>query len=122
VTRDHRERGSATVLMCGVLVVAVALMFGAARLGMGVVAKGRADTAADAAALAAADMLALGRGAGAAAAAARDTASDNGARLVSCRCDGSFPSVVVAIDVGVLGAVAHATARAEVHGRVLGGG
>jgi len=108
--------------MVGVLAVAVALMFGAARLGAGVIAKGRADAAADAAALAAADMLALGRGTDAALSAAGRTASDNGARLVSCECDGRFPTVEVELDVGVVGAVAHGKARAEVRGYVIGGG
>lgn len=117
-----RERGSAAIAMMGIVAVAAALMVGAARLGAGVVAKGRADTAADASALAAADMLALGRGSGVAEAAARDTAAMNGGRLVSCDCGGRFATVEVETDVGVLGAVAHARARAEVQGYVIGGG
>jgi hypothetical protein len=78
------------------------------------VAGARADSAADAAALAGADMLALSRGPGAASAAARETAADNGAELVSCSCDGRFVSVRVVVQVPVLGAEARSTARAEV--------
>jgi secretion/DNA translocation related TadE-like protein len=117
-----RERGSAVIIMMGIVGVAGVMMLGAARLGAGVIAKGRADTAADASALAAADMLALGRGPGEAEAAARDTAAMNGARLVSCDCGGQLATVEVEADVGVLGAIAHATARAEVQGHVIGGG
>lgn len=113
------ERGSVTVVMASVLVVALAACLGAARLGAGAVASARADAAADAAALAAADSLALGDGADAAAVAARTTASANGARLTRCRCDGSEATVAVVVDSEVLGASATSTARAEVR-RLLG--
>jgi secretion/DNA translocation related TadE-like protein len=109
-----RERGATTIVMIGVVALGFALIMGAARLGTAVVARARADTAADAAALAAADMLALGRDAGAAEAAARDTAAANGGRLVSCSCAGRFASVVIEVAVGSLGASARATAKAEV--------
>ena len=56
-----------------------------ARLGGAVVEKSRASNAADAAALAAAGALALGRSAVRACAVARATAIDNGARLLTCR-------------------------------------
>jgi secretion/DNA translocation related TadE-like protein len=117
----RKEHGSASLIMIGVLAVALTLMLGAARLGVAVIARGRADTAADAAALAAADMLALGRGPADARVAARQTARDNGAELSSCDCDGQFVTVEVAVGVGVLDAVAHGEARAEVRGSVLGG-
>jgi hypothetical protein len=100
--------------MLAVLAVGILLAAGAARLGAGAVAGARADSAADAAALAAADMLALGRGAGAARSAADETAAANGARLTECDCAGLRPTVRVVVDVPVLGAQAHATARAEV--------
>ena len=108
------ERGATTVVVIAVVVIGFVLVLGAARLGTAVVARARADTAADAAALAAADMLALGRDAGAAEAAARTTAAANGARLVRCACSGRFPSVVVEYAVPTLGASARSTARAEV--------
>ena len=85
------------------------------------IAKARADTAADAGALAAADMLALGRGPSAAEAAARETTAANGAQLVRCSCAGRFPAVVVEVHVGALGASARATARAEVRDPLLAG-
>jgi hypothetical protein len=68
----------------------------------------RADTAADAAALAGADALALGRSPAAAERAARGAASDNGARLVSCTCRNDAAEVVVVIGR------AHGHARAVV--------
>jgi len=118
-TQRERERGATTIVVIGVVALGFALVLGAARLGTAVVARARADTAADAAALAAADMLTLGRDPGVAATAARDTASSNGARLVSCACTGRFPSVVVEVTAGLLG-TARATARAEVRDDVFG--
>ena len=109
-----RERGASTVVVIAVVAMGFVLVAGAARLGTALIARARADTAADAAALAAADMLALGQDSGAAEAAARDTAAANGAQLVRCSCAGRFPTVVVAVAAGSLGASAHSTARAEV--------
>src|SRR6185312_10037039 len=109
----RRERGATTVVMIGVVVIGFALLVGAGRLGTAVVARARADTAADAAALAAADMIALDRGAAAAEAAARDTAAANGARLVRCSCAGRIATVVVEYAVASLGASARSAARAE---------
>jgi secretion/DNA translocation related TadE-like protein len=107
--------------MLAVLALGMLVVIGAARLGAAAVAGARADSAADAAALAAADTLALGRGSGAAFEAARETASANGARLVGCRCEGRLPTVHVVVRVPVLGAEAHATARAEIRSEcVLG--
>jgi secretion/DNA translocation related TadE-like protein len=114
VTRDDSSLGSSTVWMLAVLAVGLTLAVGAARLGAAAVAGARADGAADAAALAAADMLALGRGPAAALVAARETASSNGARLTGCSCRGRTPAVHVVVRVPVLGAEAHATARAEI--------
>jgi secretion/DNA translocation related TadE-like protein len=111
------ERGSVTILMVAVVVIGVVLSLGAGRLGGAIVGRARADTAADAAALAAADALALGEDANAAGAAARATAARNDARLVSCVCIGTTAEVVVDVDVpgiGALGAVARGRAKAEV--------
>ena len=60
------ERGGVTILMVAVVVLGLALSLGAARLGSAVIGRARADTAADASALAAADALALGGSADAA--------------------------------------------------------
>ena len=112
-----RERGAASVLAVAIVVLGVVLTMGAARLGGALVGRARAETAADAAALAAADALALGRGADVAASEARVTAARNDARLVSCACTGTHADVVVEVDVpglGILGAVARGRAGAEV--------
>ena len=66
------------------------------------------QNAADAAALAGADALALGRGSAAAVRAARSAASLNHARLVSCSCAGDSAEVVVRLER------AHGHARAVV--------
>jgi secretion/DNA translocation related TadE-like protein len=115
--RARSEHGTVSILVVAVLVVCLVLTFAAARLGGALVGRARADTAADAAALAAADTLALGRGPEAAAAAARATATNNDARLVSCACEGSEASVVVEVELpglGMFGGIARGRARAEV--------
>jgi secretion/DNA translocation related TadE-like protein len=89
------ERGSVVVMMTAAIVVAGMLMLGAAQLGGAGTRKARADTAADAAALAAADELALGRPGVEAANAARTVADANGAVLVSCVCAGRSAQVTV---------------------------
>jgi secretion/DNA translocation related TadE-like protein len=99
------------------VVIGVVLAGGAARLGGALVARARADTAADAAALAAADMLALGRGEGAAATAATQTASANGARLIRCVCAGLAATVDIELSVpglAAFGGTARSRARAVV--------
>jgi secretion/DNA translocation related TadE-like protein len=106
-----------SVVALGVLVLALALAFGAARLGAALVGRARAESAADAAALAAADALALGRGSADAHEAAATMASRNGARIVQCVCAGDAAEVVVEVDVPGLLLVAgpaRARARAEV--------
>ncbi len=104
-------------MMLAVLVVGLVLATGAARLGGALVGRARAESAADAAALAAADRLALGGGAASAQSAAARTAGSNHARLVSCECSGTSAAVVVEVDLppllGVFGP-ARGRARAEV--------
>ncbi len=112
-----RDRGSVSVVMVAVVVIGLVLSLGAARLGAALIARARADRAADAAALAAADALALGRDVGTAREAAQETAAHNDARLVECDCAGSAAEVLVEVDVpglGVLGTVARGRARAEI--------
>jgi len=114
---NPRERGGVSIVMLAVLVVGLLLAMGATRLGGALIGRARADTAADAAALAAADRLALGDGPDAARAAADATASSNHARLVSCACGGTVAAVVVEVDVPVWGALvgpARGRAKAEV--------
>jgi secretion/DNA translocation related TadE-like protein len=105
VTAD--ERGNVTVLLAAVLVVAVLLCTAVARLAGAAREKARAENAADAAALAAADGMALGDTAAGACARATRTAADNGARLVSCAEHNSGMQVIVHLDR------ARAEARAE---------
>lgn len=111
------ERGSVSVVMIAVLVLGLVLAMAAGRLGSAMIAKGRAETAADAAALAAADALALGRGSTAAVAAAHETAARNDATLVRCSCAGSVADVVVEVRVTGLSPIAgpaRAHSRAQV--------
>jgi secretion/DNA translocation related TadE-like protein len=110
---DRRDtRGNVSMLVIAVIVVAVLLGTAVARLGSGVVEKSRANNAADAAALAAAGGLALGRLPADACAAARDTAADNGARLLTCRCRAAKETTVAEVTVAM--GAARARARAEV--------
>lgn len=111
------ERGAVTVIMLAVLVMGLVLTMGALRLGAAMVGRARAESAADAAALAAADALALGHGADEARADAISTAASNHARVVSCDCGGTEANVVVEVELpafGALGGVARGRARAEV--------
>jgi len=97
-----------SVLMVAAVGLAAVLCLGVARIGAAAILASRAGTAADAAALAGADALALGRDRSAAVAAAQAAASDNGARLVSCTCQDGSAEVVVVIGR------AHGRARAVV--------
>ena len=88
------ERGSVALLVCGLVGLAVLLMLAIVAVGGAVVLAGRAEAAADGAALAAADTLALGtRGSPCAAAAA--VAEVDGALLVECRLEPQAVEVVV---------------------------
>ena len=108
------ERGAVTVIMLAVFVVGAFLALGVARVGVAAGARARAETAADAAALAAADMLALGRGPSVALEAARETAAANGAQLVSCDCRGSETLAEVIVDLpAFVGAGDSVSARAK---------
>ncbi len=102
------ERGAVSILMLAAVGIAVVLCLGIGRVGGAAVLQARADTAADAAALAAADTLALGRGSSDAVRAARAAALLNRARLVSCACAGDAAEVVVRLGR------AHGRARAVV--------
>jgi secretion/DNA translocation related TadE-like protein len=103
-----RERGGVTIVAIVALVFAAALMLGVARLGHSASDKARAETAADAAALAAAGVLARAGSGPAAAAAASETAASNGGHLDECSCTGRSSTVEVTVGD------ATARARAEV--------
>jgi secretion/DNA translocation related TadE-like protein len=101
------ERGNVTVLLAALLVVTVLLCTAVARLAAAAREKARAENAADAAALAGADGMALGDTVLHACARARQTAAENDARLLSCTNRNSGMQVVVQLDR------ARAEARAE---------
>lgn len=111
------QRGAASLLAIALVVLGLALAIGAARFGAALVTRARAETAADAAALAAADRLAYGADEEDATVAARATAAANGGRLLACICRGRAAEVTVEVsaplDAG-LGRPARARARAEV--------
>jgi secretion/DNA translocation related TadE-like protein len=95
------DRGSVTIMLAAMLPVVLVLAMGTADLGRTLVARSRARAAADAAALAAAQELALPTGADPAEL-ARSYASRNGAELVGCAV-GSFEATVdVRVPVGDL--------------------
>ncbi|MDQ1502244.1 MAG: hypothetical protein QOI86_5584 [Actinomycetota bacterium] len=118
MTAAGRPRGSAGILLCGVVAVAAVLVTGLGRVATGILAVSRAQTAADAAALAAAGELVAGRTAGDAERTASLTAAANGARLLRCECGG--PAVIVHVSValpssGPASGLVRAAARAELH-------
>ena len=87
--RHHPDHGQATVVLLGCVALAAVVAVGAGELGVRLVHRQRAQTAADAAALAGVT--------GGPAAAAR-LAGVNGARLVSFTADGDDVLVVVEVD------------------------
>ena len=118
MTEQSDEPGSAGVMLCGIVAVAAVLTLGLGRVATAGLAVARAQTAADAAALAAAGELVAGRSGGEAERIASLTAAANGARLLRCDCGG--PAVVVAVTVtlpasGPASGHVRAAARAELH-------
>jgi DNA topoisomerase-1 len=97
------ERGSASIVVAAILWVVLVLAAGAGDLARVVVSASRAQTAADAAALAAARELAVPSQVEPATAAA-EYAARNGATLLECTClPGTFEAVVlVGVPVGTL--------------------
>lgn len=91
------ERGGVSVLALVVVVLAGMVLVGLGRSGAAAVRSARAETAADAAALAAADALASGRSPADARADAAAAAADDGAALRSCECTGRHAEVVVSV-------------------------
>ncbi len=110
------EHGSVAVLFCGLLALAVVLTLAIGSLGGAVVLAGRAEAAADAAALAAADSVALGNRSSACAAASR-VAELDGAHLVECDLETDAVEVLVQLtgdDRSVAGHRVRARSRAEI--------
>ena len=97
------ERGSVSIVVAAGVAVVLVLTMGVADLGRVLTARGRARVAADAAALAAAQELAVPTGLDPAALAA-EYAEANGAEIVSCGCavGTSEARVVVRVPLGDL--------------------
>lgn len=92
----RRERGSVTVAAAGVLVVLLVCTMGIADVGRVLTTRAQGQTAADAAALAAAQELAIPGGTDPATAAAA-IATDNGATLLECACPTGGSEAVVTV-------------------------
>ena len=119
--RQEAERGSITVLSAAVMAALVVLAMGASDVARVLHAASRAQTAADAAALAAAQALAIDEPGPEPAELASEYAARNDAALEACGCDrGTFEATVtVRVRVGDLFLVAGdrtvgAEARAQV--------
>ncbi|MBP0456500.1 Rv3654c family TadE-like protein [Streptomyces montanisoli] len=96
--RSEGDRGYATVVTAVAATVLCALFGVVLALGEAVVARHRAEAAADLAALAAADRAPAGRTA--ACRGARTVAGAQGARLVRCVLDGQVAEVTAAVRAG----------------------
>jgi secretion/DNA translocation related TadE-like protein len=90
-----KERGNVAILMLAVIVIAGACCIGVLRVANAAKQHARLESAADAAALAAADELALAHDGRAAFAAAQRVARANGVSLVDCTCIGASAQVTV---------------------------
>jgi secretion/DNA translocation related TadE-like protein len=98
-----KESGSVSVLTAATLLIALVLAMGCADVGRVLIARERAQTAADASALAAAQELAIPAGREPSEVAA-DYATRNGATLAACDCaaGGTEATVTVTVDAGSL--------------------
>jgi secretion/DNA translocation related TadE-like protein len=106
------ERGSATVVMLGMVAAVLMLTVSGLLLASAVLASHRARAAADLAALAAAGLLIRGAPAGAACESAAQVAALNHARVDQCLASGTEVRIVVAVTAGVKG-LGVATARSR---------
>ena len=98
--RLHGERGSVTIVTAGIVAIMVVLTLGAADLGAVLVARERARAAADSAALAAAQELAMPSTSSPQDLAA-DYAERNGGSLVSCSCEPGTQEAGVGVSIPV---------------------
>lgn len=94
------ERGSISIVVAAAVGMALVVTMGAADVGRALIARSRAEAAADLAALAAAQELALPSGIDPSAVAA-EYADRNGGRLVSCSCSAGTSEAVVEVAVRV---------------------
>jgi secretion/DNA translocation related TadE-like protein len=95
------EQGSVSIVAAGLMVVALVMAMGAADLARVLTAAARAQTAADAAALAAAQELALGSSGSGPADLAAEYADRNGAELTACSCEAGSTEATVGVRVEV---------------------
>jgi len=93
--RVGAEHGSVSVVCAAAICIALVCTMGVADVGRVLVERSHAEATADAAALAAAQDLALGTGDPPAA--ASRFAEDNGAVLVGCSCAAGAPEAVVTV-------------------------
>ena len=96
------EQGSVSVVVAAAVGMALVVTMGAADVGRALIARSRAETVADLAALAAAQELALPSGTEPGVFAA-DYAGRNGARLESCSCAEGTSEATVRVAVPVRG-------------------
>jgi secretion/DNA translocation related TadE-like protein len=96
------ERGSVSVVMAAAVGMSLIVAMGAADVGRALIARSRAEAAADVAALAAAQELAFPSGADPSGVAA-DFADRNGATLMSCACAPGTSEATVHVAVPVAG-------------------
>ena len=108
------QKGNVTTLVVAAVVLAGLLCLAVARLGGATIDKARANTAADAAALAAAGVLGRGGTPADAVRAARSIAAANGATLTRCRCAGGDATVDVRVNSARSRARARVTASSPV--------
>ena len=94
------DRGAVSLVAAAVMVLACFLCIVGVDLGRAVMARARAQTAADAAALAAAQEIAIPAGAQPVDI-ARRFARENGATLTSCSCDPGTTEAVVVVKLSV---------------------
>jgi len=94
------DRGSAPAAVIAWVGMAMTMLGALSLLGLGVAAQARADTAADLAALAGADALAVRSGDPCPI--AEEVARRNGAQLAACAVSGRDVIVTVAVDAGAL--------------------
>lgn len=110
--RRRRERGSATILVVGLLGVIATLTVSTGAYLSAVITSHRARAAADLAGIAGATRLAEGATVGDSCRAAATTAASNGATLVQCQAEGA--TLLVGLEVRMPGRLpGSATARAR---------
>jgi len=120
IGRHRTDRGSATVVMLGVIGAVLLLTISGLVLASAVLASHRARAAADLAALAASGMLMRGEPASAACAAGAEVAAVNHARLQQCIASATEVRLSVVVTAGVKG-VGIATARSRAGPGASGG-